>query len=420
MCTYSADGEELSINAMEKTNEEWSMPLMINALEAGVYTLTCKGINTFSAGACVTITDMRTGQSYILSEENPISLRLEAETAEEPRYVIHSGKPILASINDVSCYGAKDGSATIADPQTSLSLVWKNASGNTIHTSTNLTMSETLGNLAAGTYTIETLNNGVCGTSSFSFEITEPAEITPNATIESTTCHDSEDGSIELDIQGGFGNYMVDWNTGNTGSALYEIKTGKYTATITDLMGCSRTQEFEVTSEFAAVPNFQLGKENYILNEETVSLDIHNFSMEADEYEWVLEGFGVISNEEQPEILMAAPGTYTLTLVASNTKCSNSMTKQFTIAQPSGTDLLQSMIKGVVTEEGIRLQFFLEESNVFDIKLINVLGQQISETVHGQYGNQTITLPTGEENGPVIVFIHDVTTGENCAIKLSL
>ncbi|MBO6659679.1 MAG: gliding motility-associated C-terminal domain-containing protein [Roseivirga sp.] len=55
-------------------------------------------------------------------------------------------------------------------------------------------------------------------------------------------CNGGASGTISLDITGGKpGNYQVEWDNGKTGKEISDLRTGNYTATITDELGCQIT-----------------------------------------------------------------------------------------------------------------------------------------------------------------------------------
>ncbi|WP_185113949.1 T9SS type A sorting domain-containing protein [Fulvivirga imtechensis] len=73
--------------------------------------------------------------------------------------------------------------------------------------------------------------------------IPSPTAIDYTVTSSIPSCHDSSDGSIEVQASGGSGGYSYSWNTGNTGTSLDNITSGTYSLTITDVNGCTLDTE---------------------------------------------------------------------------------------------------------------------------------------------------------------------------------
>lgn len=53
-------------------------------------------------------------------------------------------------------------------------------------------------------------------------------------------CEDSDEGAIELKIQGGTPTYSCVWNTGEISEALYNLSAGTYSVTVTDSNNCTK------------------------------------------------------------------------------------------------------------------------------------------------------------------------------------
>ena len=58
-------------------------------------------------------------------------------------------------------------------------------------------------------------------------EISEPEEIIISAFITNVSCNGAFDGSIDLDISGGTGDYSFYWSSGHTTEDITEIGAGR-------------------------------------------------------------------------------------------------------------------------------------------------------------------------------------------------
>lgn len=132
---------------------------------------------------------------------------------------------------DVSCNGLSDGATGIninggAPP---INVLWSN--GQT---------SATLNNLPAGTYTVTVTDAFGCS-ASLTDIINQPTPL--NASVQNVThvkCYGDTTGAITVSSSGGNSGHSWTWSgVQSTGTTVSNLPAGSYTATVTDLMGCS-------------------------------------------------------------------------------------------------------------------------------------------------------------------------------------
>lgn len=142
------------------------------------------------------------------------------------------------TVNDVSCGGATDGSATI---------VLDGAGPYTYEWSTGATGSNSISDLAAGAYSVTVTASDGCE-KTFLFEVLEQEPIAVNIEdIENAQCFGYTNGSATVDITGGVTPYTITVN-GNTDDAnLTELGAGDYTVIVTDNNGCAQEATFSIT-----------------------------------------------------------------------------------------------------------------------------------------------------------------------------
>jgi gliding motility-associated-like protein len=158
-------------------------------------------------------------------------------TINEPSALI-SG--IISSFN-TSCNLACDGSATVlagggTAPYTYL---WNDVATQTTATATNL---------CAQNYSVTVTDANGCSSVSIA-TISEPAPIA--ITVVSTTnvlCNGGNNGQITVSASGGTPGYTYSWSPSvGSSSSVTNLVAGTYQLTVTDLNGCSRTINIDIT-----------------------------------------------------------------------------------------------------------------------------------------------------------------------------
>ncbi|MGE0562119.1 MAG: gliding motility-associated C-terminal domain-containing protein [Flavobacteriales bacterium] len=141
------------------------------------------------------------------------------------------------TFTDVTCFGANDGTISAAPsggvpPYT---LTWSNTPQT---------------GLGPGTYWVTVTDANSCSQTD-TLVISEPDSITPNETIVQVSCNGNSTGSISLAPTGGTPGYSYLWNggsiTGQTTSSVNGLVAGFYMVTISDTLGCSRQETYEIT-----------------------------------------------------------------------------------------------------------------------------------------------------------------------------
>jgi hypothetical protein len=149
-------------------------------------------------------------------------------------------KSLKASLykEDVSCNGAADGSMSVIidagqDPYVYL---WSTGStGNKID------------GLAAGSYSV--LIRDASGEEvTLEESIVEAAPLLISAATTNASCNGQADGSIDLSISGGQGEYTFSWSTGQHTEDLPSLAAGQYTVTAKDGRGCVATAAYTIAN----------------------------------------------------------------------------------------------------------------------------------------------------------------------------
>jgi hypothetical protein len=142
----------------------------------------------------------------------------------------------LTGKEDVSCFGANDGSAsvTVAGGISDYQYAWSNGTSGT-----------SVSGLAPGTYTLIVTDANNC-TEETSIVITEPDVLNVSLQdLETVSCFGFSNGTIEVSTTGGSMPMNMSWSNGDTGSSIDNLGPGNYTVTVTDGNGC--TDELSAT-----------------------------------------------------------------------------------------------------------------------------------------------------------------------------
>ncbi len=162
-----------------------------------------------------------------------------------------------SSTIEEDCNGDNDGSITV-------SFVTGNQTGATYDIGNGPQSNGTFSNLPQGTYNVTVIDGDAC-TSVVSVTLGGPTALT--STVASTTDEMSgNDGTINVTIAGGNGNYSYAWTGPNgytsTSEDLTGLAGGTYNLTVTDGNGCTSTLSATINSQVGlnenVIPTFAL------------------------------------------------------------------------------------------------------------------------------------------------------------------
>ena len=145
------------------------------------------------------------------------------------------------SAQDVTC---NDDAGSSADGAIDLSVI--GGTGTYQYSWSNGATTQDLTNLLAGTYTVTVTDAQGC-TATKEVVISEPAKLQISETHIDLSCNDdqglSNDGSIDVSVTGGTGNYTYSWSNGASTEDLTNLSPGNYSLTVEDQSGCSSSIE---------------------------------------------------------------------------------------------------------------------------------------------------------------------------------
>ncbi len=144
----------------------------------------------------------------------------------------------------VSCAGSCDGEVDgqITDPQGPVSIVVTDQDGNSSSTD-----ALPITGLCAGNYDI-TFSDGTTDTTFSNIVISEPSMVAISLVDTTCTIQGEMLGAVDIEVAGGVGGYMYDWNFGQMTEDIDSVAVGTYFVTVTDANGCEDTAMYIVAS----------------------------------------------------------------------------------------------------------------------------------------------------------------------------
>ncbi|GAA0872324.1 hypothetical protein GCM10009117_14710 [Gangjinia marincola] len=187
---------------------------------------------------------------------------------------------------------------------------------------TVISSQESTGDVLAGFYSILVTDaNG--NTATLTQELTQPNELLITAIdVTDVSCYGGSDGSIELTITGGTGDYIYTWQGGSsTTNILGNITTGEYEVSVTDANTCTVssgviTVNQPAVFDITAVSLVQPSDEGVF--DGSISIQLEGSSPPFD-YVWTNEGGDIIqqtlgTSQLTDELLNVQEGIYTITI----------------------------------------------------------------------------------------------------------
>lgn len=78
-------------------------------------------------------------------------------------------------------------------------------------------------------------------------EFTTYSQISLQSEINHVTCYDSNNGSINVEVNGNDNNYTFLWSNGDYGDSISNLKPGHYEVNVMDEYGCVKNEEFNIS-----------------------------------------------------------------------------------------------------------------------------------------------------------------------------
>ncbi|MDQ3051846.1 MAG: gliding motility-associated C-terminal domain-containing protein [Bacteroidota bacterium] len=147
----------------------------------------------------------------------------------------------LVTVQQILCFNGNNGLVDITPMggTAPYSFIWNTGA-----------VTEDIGGLFAGTYTVTISDANGCDTTITSVVSQPAAPLVPVLNVaQNVSCFGGNDGNISLAVTGGTPPYVYLWNTGATTAGINGLTAGAYTVTVTDANGCNA-----IISDFVGQP----------------------------------------------------------------------------------------------------------------------------------------------------------------------
>ena len=262
----------------------------------------------------------------------------------------------------------------------------------------------------------------------FMVHVTKPME--PALQQFNATCNAANDG-IFIANPDGQGPFTYTWkdNTGQviqmhanlTGAdTLSDLGAGTYSVTINNTCG-DHTEIFTINQPAQVDAAFTMSAGTVDMSSEGY-VEFYNNSIEATDYIWNFGDNGSVNTLADPTHNYNSAGNYTVTLIANNNTCSIADT---TFQIITVTDINAGILQNPVNEDilvfsnrdGVFVQFALDLPENTVIKVYNLPGQKVLETVVVKAHNQVVKLNI-PDNNTAVYFINITNEQKNINKKI--
>ena len=147
-----------------------------------------------------------------------------------------------ATVADISCFGASNGSVSVAltGGSPGFQYAWS-----------NLSAASQIDNLEPGNYALTlTYADRKC-IQTFDFQVKEPLAVLLAATPAPVFCNGETNGSIDLMVQNGIAPLSFFWSNNSISEDLNDLPAGLYSVTVTDATACTEVMTVDVTEPTA-------------------------------------------------------------------------------------------------------------------------------------------------------------------------
>jgi hypothetical protein len=300
----------------------------------GSITITSPTATQYSINGGTTFQASNTFNSNISSGNYSVMVK-DAKGCQSAIEIVHvtEPSPITATISQtasIQCYGQfTELSVTPSGGTAPYTYAWSNG----VSTQNNT-------NVVAGSYSVTITDSKTC-TGTASITISQPSALTVIPSASQITCKGSNNGSINLVVEGGTGVKTFLWSNGATTQNISSLPPGTYTVAVSDANGCvNNATSVTITEPLTSVSVSLQSKTNVTcFNASNGTIQVTGSG-----------GTGTLTYSKdginfQPEANFTGlgPGNYTITAKDAN-NCTQT-TLPINISQPSSALTISGIVK---------------------------------------------------------------------------
>ncbi|MGZ3900652.1 MAG: T9SS type A sorting domain-containing protein, partial [Bacteroidia bacterium] len=410
-----ADSTDLAVNSLP-ANTALVVPVKVKVGASGSYTLVMNQGYNQSLNSCIFLEDLLTGTK--LNLHNAINyVFMINDTTSAPRFLLHITKPVDKASVNTTCSYKQNGMALVSVNDGGIwGYTWKDALGNILAQHPAGPASDTLKNLAPGTY-----NLVVKGPTTYCPQLTEqvivgaPEVLSSNVNVSNNNCPKETNGSLSVTlVEGGTGPYHYNWSNGMHGMNIQGLVSGVYTLIITDVQGCLDTS-------YHAVTNKSKLKAAFTIVNDTASIYVNQlvvFTEQCiDANNWLWNFGDAVSSSQNTVRMFSTAGTHTIQLTGSDGTCSATETKIINVKSLPVPNYPTANGGILVYNAGddAQVKFDLEENCSAIVMVYTADGKLISKQNFSAWKNNE-TVKLGESHGIYVIRVK--TNGTEICQKL--
>lgn len=420
LATRSDDNINLAINHVSLENGAVQVPILVSSTNGGEGVLNIVEVPNLT-DRCGYIEDLVSGELYPLEGTESIVFTTPVATFE-PRFMLHITSPVQALSSMATCYGTATGEVFVegaGDGPWNFTLI--NDLGESIASAEGVTQPHTFDGLPFGDYTVLIDGVSVCSTLSVTAKVEEPLQLEVAHDVTHIGCGEDNTGVLNVLAAGGTGVLSYLWSDGTEGADRSDLAPGIYSVTVTDENGCSTDLMMEVLEAQDAYADFAVSTQITNLQNGEAAIYFTNASTNAGSYLWDFGDGSALSADYHVEHVYTQPGTYVVSLQASNADCSDMHYVVVVIeAALSVNDLVNdgSVVVSAVNGQTV-VHFRHDDFRNYRIDAYNLLGQQLITPIEGRFGAQRVNLDLPSYVPIALISIRAIDTNEITTFKVS-
>jgi gliding motility-associated-like protein len=254
---------------------------------------------------------------------------------------------LLTSITniDANCNGASNGSA---------SLTVTGGTGPYTYFWSNFRFTQDIYGLGADEYFVLVTDANGCQTVD-SVTIGEPTLLTVTGSAKGAGCGNEARGAVDITVSGGTTPYTFLWSTGAITEDITGLGTGTYCVTITDDNGCQAFFCAVVSAYPLPVANFSASLA--CDDQEVTFTNSSSITAGSLSYFWDF-GDGDTTSDQDPIHIYSAPGTYSVSLIATSSEgCSDTLVQSLVVnPTPDPTITANGLTGSVCSGDSVLLE----------------------------------------------------------------